>query len=231
MSSDRAPDRATVEELRRYSTPEILNGLKRLGVKPAELQVMDRMQVGCLSPDLGSSCGFAVTRRMATRRAGGPGKGMDAPLDQGLLAIPGPRFLVAENVGEWRGPVCIWGEVTAHIHAALDCHAGVTNGPVRDLPEMAALGFQAFAGGPGAGGGIVDLLDVNVSVTMGGIEILPGDLIHGDRHGIAKIPLHLATRLPDAIAEHAAWEKSIFAVCQERPLDLELLHKTMTGQT
>lgn len=230
LSADDMPDRATVEKLRSYSTPEILNGLKRLGVAPREFEVMDRALVGSMAPTLGSSCGFAVTRKMATRREGEAGKGTDIPLDQGLLAVSGPRFLVVENVGEWQGPVCIWGEVTSRIHTALDCHAGVTNGPVRDLPEMEELGFQAFANGPGAGGGIVDLLDVNVPVTVGGVSVSPGDLIHGDQHGIVKIPRHLAARLPDAIAEHVAWEQGIFAVCDKKPLDLDALREAMTAR-
>lgn len=220
-------DRATVEWLQRYSTPTILNGLKRLGVAPAELAVMDRSAVRCMAPGLGARCGFAVTRKMATRRDGGPGEGFAVPPDQGLLAVTGPRFLVVENVGEWQGPVCIWGDVTAHIHTALDCRAGVTNGPVRDLPEMEALGFMSFAGGAGPGGGIVDLIAVNVPVTVGGLTVMPGDLLHGDRHGIARIPHALAAELPEAIAEHEAWEAKIFAVCKVEPLDLDALQSAL----
>ena len=221
------PDRAAVERLERYSTPTILNGLKRLGVPVAELATMDRNTVSCMAPELGSRCGFAVTRRMATRRAGGPGQHGGIAPDGGLLAVDGPRFLVAENVGEWQGPVCIWGEVTTHIHLALDCRAGVTNGPVRDLSEMAAMGFASFAGGVGPGGGIVDMLAVNVPVTVAGMTVSPGDLLHGDRHGIVRVPLHLAADLPDAIAEHERWEAGIFALCRTVPLDIDALAAAM----
>ncbi|EHJ60925.1 RraA family protein [Novosphingobium pentaromativorans] len=219
--------RELVEELGTYSTPTILNGLKRLGVPTSELEVMDRNAVGAMSPLLGPRCGFAVTRKMMTRKSGAPGKMLDVPPDQGLLAIPGPRFLVVENVGEWQGPVCIWGEITSFIHTACDCFAGVTNGPVRDVPEMEALGFASFANGAGAGGGMVDLLEINSPVTVGGMEVSPGDLIHGDRHGITKIPQHLAPDLPAAIARHAEWEQGIFDICRTRPLDLGALAAAM----
>ena len=222
IASGTRPDRATVERLEQYSTPTILNGLKRLGVTVAELCVMDRTAVACNAPELGARCGFAVTRRMATRRSGNPGAG-GFPPDGGLLAVDGPRFLVAENVGEWQGPVCIWGDVTSHINIALDCRAGVTNGPVRDLAEMAALGFVSFSGGVGPGGGIVDMLDINVPVTVAGMTVSPGDLLHGDRHGVVRIPYDLAARLPDAIVAHEAWEAGIIAVCNTVPLDLEAL--------
>ena len=222
------PDRSIVERLERYSTPTILNGLKRLGLPVTDLATMDRQAVGCMAPELGARCGFAVTRQMATRRSGGPGVlGDGIGVDGGLLAVNGPRFLVAENVGEWQGPVCIWGDVTSHISVALDCRAGVTNGPVRDLPEMAALGFMSFANGAGPGGGIVDMLAVNVPVTVAGMAVSPGDLLHGDRHGIVRIPLELAADLPDAIAAHESWEAGIFAVCRAAPLDLAALTAAM----
>jgi regulator of RNase E activity RraA len=216
-------DRALIERLEQYSTPSILNGLKRLGVPPAHMQTMDRNAVQCMAPALGARCGFAVTRTMATRREGGSGRGFDVPPDQGLLAIPGPRFLVVENVGDWQGPVCIWGELTAHVHTALDCRVGVTNGPVRDLPEMAALGFMAFSGGVGPGGGYVDLLAINQPVSVGGLEVTPGALVHGDQHGIVVIPDELAVELPDAIAAHDSYESAIFAVCKAQPIDLDAL--------
>ena len=219
--------RAIVEKLGEYSTPTILNGLKRLGVTPQQMQTADRNIAKCMSPDLGVSCGFAVTRKMATRRDGGPSRILDAAPDQGLLAIDGPRFLAVENVGDWQGPVCIWGDVTSHIHTALDCRAGITNGPVRDLPEMEALGFQSFANGAAVGGGFVDLLEINVPVAVAGLDVLPGDLLHGDRHGVVKIPSELAARLPEAIAAHAAWEASIIAACEEKPFDIEALAQAM----
>ena len=172
-----------------------------------------------MAPELGVSCGFAVTRKMATRRDGGPSQILDAAPDQGLLAVDGPRFLAVENVGEWQGPVCIWGDVTSHIHTALDCHAGITNGPVRDLPEMEEMGFQSFANGAGVGGGFVDLLEINGSVEVAGLAVSPGDLLHGDRHGVVKIPLDLAEQLPAAIAAHAAWEAEIAAACKAQPFN------------
>lgn len=220
-------DRATVEKLREYSTPTILNGLKRLGVTPDRMQSSDRHIARCMSPELGISCGFAVTRKMSTRRDGGPSRILDAAPDQGLLAVGGPRFLAVENVGDWQGPVCIWGDVTSNIHTALDCHAGITNGPVRDLPEMAAMGFQSFANGTDVGGGFVDLMEINGTVNVAGLEVRPGDLLHGDQHGVIKIPLELAARLPEAIAAHIAWEDGIAAACKAEPFDLDALAAAM----
>ena len=222
-------DPTLLEELASFSTPDILNGLKRLCVKPDAMETMDRISIGCISPQLGSRVGFAATRRVATRRTGGPAASGTGGLDGGILSVPAPRFLVVENVGDWRGPVCIWGELAAAINVALDCRAGVTNGPVRDVPEMEAWGFQTFAGGAGPGGGYVDTLEIGGPVTVGGMTVRPGDLLHGDRHGIVKIPLDLAAQLPAAVLAHAEYETKILKICRSDDFSLEALAAAFAG--
>ena len=220
-------DTALVEELENFSTPSILNGLKRLGHPPELFETMDRHAIHCIAPALGVCVGFVATRKVATRRSGGPSKPGSWALDGGLLSVPAPRILVIENVGDWRGPVAIWGDIAANINRALGCVGGITNGPVRDVPEMEALGFQTFAGGVGPGGGYVDELEIGIPVTVGGVVVRPGDLIHADQHGIIKVPLDLAPRLPDAIRAHEAYERGIIAVCQSPDFSLEALAAAM----
>jgi regulator of RNase E activity RraA len=223
-------DAALLDELKTFSTPSILNGLKRLGCAPEQLETMDRLAIGCMSPRLGVRVGFAATRKVATRRTGGPSQSGPGGLDGGLLSVPGPRILVAENIGDWRGPVCIWGDLSANINLALGCAAGITNGPVRDIPEMEALGFQTFAGGAGPGGGYVDTLEIGIPVTVGGMTVKPGDLLHSDQHGVAKIPLELAAGLPDAIRAHETFEARVIAVCQSPDFSLEALSAAMKSR-
>lgn len=216
-------DAGLLDALRSFSTPSILNGLKRLGRAPELLETMDRLAVQCMSPALGVRVGFAATRKVATRRSGGDSKAGPGGLDGGLLSVPAPRILVVENIGDWRGPVCIWGELAANMNIAFKCEAGITNGPVRDLPEMEALGFQTFAGGVGPGGGSVDTLEIGCPVVVGGVTVHPGDLIHGDRHGVVKVPLDLAAQLPEAIRAHEAFERKVIEVCQSPDFSAEAL--------
>jgi regulator of RNase E activity RraA len=212
-------DDTIVAELATFSTPSILNGLKRLGVDSAALQSFDRQVVHCISPQLGIRVGFAVTRTIATRRSGPPA---DAALtaeltrrgDADMSTLPEPRFLVVQNVGDWPGPVCIWGEVMAYINVASGVRAGITNGPVRDVPEMEAAGFAAFAGGVAVGGGHVDLVAVSQPVAVGGVVVEMGDLIHADLHGAVKVPAELAAELPDAIRRHSRHERRVIDVCK-----------------
>jgi regulator of RNase E activity RraA len=228
------PDRHAVEELLAFSTPSILNGLKRLGLHPSELESLDRAVVGCTSPGLGRRVGFAATRKVATRRHGPPSGGNSNRAQTGhsdghVLSVPEPRILVAENVGDWRGPVCIWGEVAASLYTALGCTAGITNGPVRDIDDMEAIGFQTFAGGAGVGGGFVDVLETGEPVELGGVRIRSGDLLHGDRHGVVKVPLHLVGELPDAIRAHEEVERRVIEVCRSANFSLEAYTAAWTG--
>lgn len=220
-------DKALLVELATFSTPDILNGLKRLGLPPEKMESMDRLAIGCTSPELGVRVGFAATRKVATRRSGGPAGASPGGVPGGLLSVPAPRILVVENVGDWRGPVCIWGELGAAINLALECRGGITNGPVRDVEEMAAAGFATFAGGAGVGGGYVDVLEIGTPVTVGGVAVHPGDLIHADRHGVVKVPLELAAVLPDAIRAHAQYEAGILDVCRSPGFTLEKLAEVM----
>jgi regulator of RNase E activity RraA len=221
-------DSSTIAELANYSTPTVLNGLKRLGQHPMQLESMDRNQIECMSPGLGIRVGFAATRKIATRRDGsdpGPERNLAATqqMQEALMSVPAPRILVVENVGDWSGPVCIWGELGASINLAFECAAGVTNGPVRDLPEMEAIGFQTFAGGPGVGGGFVDFVEAGAPVSVGGIEVHSGDLIHADRHGVVKIPIDLAAALPAAIRAFESFERVIIDVCRSSDFSVDKL--------
>ncbi len=215
-----AIDPLVIEELGQYSTPSVLNGLKRLGCHPADFESLDRSIISCMSPTLGPRVGFAATRTLATSRFGSTqaqdrSRDLMRRAEDDLLSLPEPRILVAHNVGDWRGPVCIWGEVAANMNLAMGCAAGITNGPVRDLDEMETAGFQTFAGGPGVGGGFVDLLAASEPVAIAGVTIKTGDLLHGDRHGVAKIPLELAERLPEAIRAVEEFERGVVEMCRQ----------------
>jgi regulator of RNase E activity RraA len=197
----------------------VLNGLKRLGVPTAELQTMDRSAVRCMSPSLGVRAGFAVTRKVATRRSGPPADQAqwlehETRLQEIAASLPEPRILVVQNVGEWSGPVCIWGEVTATLNVAMGCTAGITNGPVRDLDEMEQAGFQTFACGVDVGGGSVDAVAVGEPVEIGCVVIATGDLIHADRHGVARIPREHVAGLAEAIEAVIATESQVMALAR-----------------
>ena len=62
------------------------------------------------------------------------------------------------------------------------------------------MGLRCFAAGLVPSHGNPRLLDANVPVVIDGVSIAPGDLIHGDIHGVTAIPRAIAGRVTDAAA-------------------------------
>jgi regulator of RNase E activity RraA len=55
------------------------------------------------------------------------------------------------------------------------------------------------------------------------MQVRPGDLIHGDRHGVQTIPLEIAEKIPDVAREMNAQEEEIIRICQSPGFTLEKL--------
>tara|TARA_Y100000294_G_C8295300_1_gene232451 strand:- start:147 stop:506 length:360 start_codon:yes stop_codon:yes gene_type:complete len=101
----------------------------------------------------------------------------------------------------------------------------VTDGGVRDIEGVRALGFQYFAPGMTPAHGQFQVVDVGVPIVVSEVEVLPGDLVHGDENGVVKIPLEIAGKVPQAAAEIAYREKQIMNFAQSDDFSLEGLRK------
>ncbi len=106
------------------------------------------------------------------------------------------------------------------IQQPLGCVGAVTNGAACELPGTEASAFQVFAGRTAMSRAYVHDVEFGRPVEAGGLPIRPGELIHGDRHGIITIPPELASALPAAARQ-----------IQERKLHvMDLAKKTGTTQ-
>jgi regulator of RNase E activity RraA len=104
--------------------------------------------------------------------------------------------VVIQDTDKQPGTGAFLGKVHVNILLALGCVGAVTNGPARELPGIEASGFQVFAGRIGISRGYVHIVEFGGPVEVGRLQIQPGDLIHGDRHGIITVPHELAAKLP-----------------------------------
>jgi regulator of RNase E activity RraA len=145
----------------------------------------------CPFPDLPPIVGFARTATIrakapTTRDAGYMAKRLDY-LDY-VASEPLPSIVVIEDIdGEDAGYGAFWGEVQSNIHKSLGCLGVVTNGCIRDIP-MIAPGFQMLAGSIAPSHAFVHVEEFGVPVTVHGMEVQSGDLIHADRHGAVVVP-------------------------------------------
>ena len=138
-----------LDALRAYDTPTLANALDGLGDRPANAGYT-RPPVQSVLPDLPPMVGFAVT---LTIRSETPFPNAEAkanamlPLYDAVAAVDGPKVVVVQDLDQ--GPGCLWGEVNSTICAAMGCEGVVTDGLVRDLPDVEALGFRLLARGVG----------------------------------------------------------------------------------
>jgi regulator of RNase E activity RraA len=115
-----------------------------------------------------------------------------------IAEIPAPRVVVIQDIDVQPGTGAFLGKVHANILLALGCAGAVTNGAARELPGIEASGFQVFAGRIAISRAYVHIVEFGKPVEVGGLKIQPGDLIHGDRHGVIIVPQALVPRLPTA---------------------------------
>jgi 4-hydroxy-4-methyl-2-oxoglutarate aldolase len=213
---------ADLAALAQLTTPTVANAIEVFDVRSRSTGFLNssvRAIVGGEVPLLGYAC----TARM---RAGTPPQtragGLRRQLWEHILTIPAPRVVVIEDLDD--PPLgAFWGEVQSAIHQALGCVGVVTNGGVRDLAEIHALGFQLFAGAVMVSHAYVHLVEVGAPVTVGGLRIQPGDLLHGDQHGVVAIPLALARKIPQAAHEIEARERTIIDLCRSPEFSVERL--------
>lgn len=180
--------------LKRYDTPTLSNAIETFDVRPRDHGYANQ-DVRCMFPELGAMVGYAAT---ATIRAQSRGESREAALWAHVLSLPGPRVVVVQDLDEPPAQGAMWGEVQSSIFRALGCVGTVTDGCVRDLSEARELGFHFFARGPGVSHAYVHVTSAGEPVTVGGVTVHPGDLVHADQHGVLLIPAEVARELPAA---------------------------------
>jgi regulator of RNase E activity RraA len=89
------------------------------------------------------------------------------------------------------------------------------------------LGFQVFAGNVAVSHAYAYIFDLGSVVRVGGLEVNPGDLLHGDRHGILTIPKEIAADIPAAAARQQDREKKIIEFCRSKEFSVEKLGQMM----
>ena len=114
------------------------------------------------------------------------------PVEAIDLAPPGSVIVIDASGGE----KAVWGELATWSCVVKGIRGVVIDGAIRDVDEVRALGFPAFArhvsptaGDPKGFG------ELNVEVTCGGVKVRPGDWVIGDDNGVVVVPSELAVEV------------------------------------
>lgn len=209
-----------IEGLRRYNTPTISNAIELFDVRPRNVGFLPH-SIRCLLPDLGVMVGYAVTSRTIASPPSGSTPDLNGDYLRYVAAQAGPKVAVGQDLDEPAGLGAQFGEVNATIHQKLGCVGHVTSGCPRDLDEVRGLGFHLFGLNPCVSHAYVRLVEFGKPVTIAGVEIRPGDLLHADKHGVCIIPDSIASELAAACAEVERLEKPLLECCRSKDFDLE----------
>jgi 4-hydroxy-4-methyl-2-oxoglutarate aldolase len=208
---------ALLAELASVDTPTICNAVEAFKARDDSEGFMGA-RVRCLTPELGVMAGYAVTATCDSMTPGQPRR-REAfmKLWETLAAAPKPAVLVFQDVSPAAAQSVHLGDVMATIAVRLGALGLVTDGAVRDLEGIRPLRFHLFALGVAPSHGTFNVLDVGVPVTVDGVRIAPGDLVHADANGVATVPLDIADR--------------VYAECRKVHEQERALREYITGHT
>lgn len=223
------PASAEFRELQRLDTCIVSNAIERLNARPRNEGSVSGSAVRCIFPKFPPMLGYAVTGRMRSTTAPVSGRAYHENLNwwRYVATIPEPRVIVIQDVDDSPGAGALVGELHAAIGRALHCVGYVSNGAVRDLDAVKARQFHLFAGNVAVSHMYAHVSEYGEPVTIGGLDISPGDLIHGDRHGVHSIPLSVAAQIPEMARQIMREERDLLDFCDSPRFSLQALDEKL----
>src|SRR5437870_13753781 len=190
--------------LRRIDSPTISNAIETFNVRPRVAGYVG-YDIRCVFPELPPTVGYAVTCTVDSTTEGRQGIGFNK-LYELLANAPKPAIVVMQDVGPDRLHSCHAGEVMSTLMKRLGAVAILTDGGLRDAKEVGTLGgFQYFCAGLVVSHGNPICVSVGHEVTISGMRVRMGDLLHGDSNGLVHIPDECVIQV--AAAAYRVWEQ------------------------
>ena len=188
-----------LEFLRSVDSPTVANA-----VEP--FKVRDRCDgfvggnVQCQFPELGVLVGRAVTVTMSNQPGMVAGRDGYWQMWDAVAAMPDPVVIAIQDVSGEPHRVAYAGEMMATLAQRLGAVGMVTDGALRDVDEVRAIGFHYFMQYPVVSHANFFIASVGEPIELDGQRIETGDILHGDANGIVVIPDAVLDGLPDAVA-------------------------------
>jgi regulator of RNase E activity RraA len=207
--------------LTQASTATLTTQLFKRGFRNTFIQRVHR-----LTPAAPVMVGEAYTLRMIPAREDldHPSRlgSRDHPQRRAIEECPAGKVLVIDCRGKLEGGSL--GDILIARLIERGVAGVVTDGAIRDTPQVVPLAFPVYAGGAAAPAsfGIHHAVDLDQPVACGDVPVYPGDVLVGDGEGVVVIPRHLADEIAPEAAEQERMEawildeiragKSIFGV-------------------
>jgi regulator of RNase E activity RraA len=209
-------EREMLEELKKFDTPSITNVVATypnhrlcLGLyNPWSENWYTDQSIRCMYPELGRTVGYAVT---CVYGLPDPTYNRLSFMDviDAVEASPKPVVLILQQKypPEIAGKVGLAGGNMTAALKAMGCVGVISNGPSRDIDEIRPMQVQYMLSGVTPGHGPMAVQAVNVPVSVAGMDVSPGEVIHMDENGAVKFPANkleaVLTNVRALLAEEA----------------------------
>ncbi len=217
--------------LRSVDTPTVCNAIEVAQGKRG-FDDFTRGTMLCSAPDEPAIVGYARTAKIAAVTP--PTEAPDVIRARRMAYYkymsqgPAPSVAVVEDTDY---PDCIgayWGEINTTVHKGLGLSGALTNGVMRDLGDLPD-GFPVVAGSIGPSHGFVHVQEIDTPVSIFGMTVKPGGLIHADRHGALVIPDDVIDSLEDAIIKLHKTERIVLDAAVKDGFDFAAFETAWTA--
>jgi regulator of RNase E activity RraA len=187
------------------STATLCTALYKRGFRNQFIQ-----DVRPLNPEAGPMVGEAFTLRYIPAR-----EDLDPlsvfldpnhPQRHAIEACPPGSVLVIDSRKDARAASA--GSILVRRLMARGAAGVVTDGGLRDSPEIAKLDFPAYHNRPSAPTNLTlhHAMDINVPIGCGDVPVWPGDVLVGDGDGVVVIPAHLVEEIAAEARDMTVYE-------------------------
>ncbi|GAA3726897.1 regulator of RNase E activity RraA [Spinactinospora alkalitolerans] len=209
---------STFDLLRQASTATIATQLFRRGLRNTFLYGLRP-----LNPDASRFVAEAFTLRYIPAREDVDRvevfQDYDHPQRLAVESVPEGQVLVMDCRGQGRAASA--GEILVTRLMMRGVAGLITDGSLRDSPDIARRPLPAFTAGVSAATNLVQhhAVDLQTPIGCAGVPVYPGDVMCADAEGVVCVPRHLAEEIAGPAAEQERQEAFILAKIEEgRPL-------------
>ena len=216
--------------LRAVDTPTVCNAIE-VAQNRRGFSNFTRGTMLCSAPGEPPLVGYAVTAKIAAldppREPPEAIRSLRMDYYRMMAEAPKPSLAVIEDVDF---PGCVgayWGQINTSVHKGFGMSGALTNGVLRDLGDLPE-GFPVIAGSIGPSHGFVHVRAIGTPVTVFGLTVASGDLVHADRHGALVVPPGVLPVLADAILRLQQSERIVLDAASRPGFDFPAFEEAWT---
>jgi len=209
--------RILIAKLKIFDTPTICNALEMIDQDRRNFGYTDE-SFFCLNPQMDPIVGIAKT---ATIRSLRPSTLTPDELKQERVKYYSyvydgelPKIVVMQDLDGLRhGHGVFWGEFNSRVHRYLGCEGVITDGSVRDVPNL-PTDFQILASALRPSHANIHIVDYGKQVNVYSMVVNPGSIVHADLHGAVTFDVTLAEQVIECAHQFVESERTVLNACK-----------------